>query len=196
MTPPPDLAPSTRRKLVARALLRASANAAVLTVLYYVLPMDRASDVESVVLLAVGLAGVALLVAWETRAILRAEYPAIRGIEALALTVPLFLLLFAATYFLIEHASTGSFTQPLNRTDALYFTVTTFATVGYGDITAKSEGARVIVTFQMVTDLVIIGFGVRVLLGAVQIGRRRRAERHSGGGPSAAPISPGLDQED
>ena len=52
--------------------------------------------------------------------------------------VPLFLLLFASTYFLMERASAASFTQPLTRTDALYFTVTVFSTVGFGDISPKS----------------------------------------------------------
>ncbi|HVM65063.1 MAG TPA: ion channel, partial [Acidimicrobiales bacterium] len=58
---------------------------------------------------------------------------------------------------------------------ALYFTTTTFTTVGYGDITATSEGARVMVIFQEIADIIILGFGVRVLLGAVRIGQARAA---------------------
>ncbi|WP_330289735.1 hypothetical protein [Streptomyces sp. NBC_00576] len=34
---------------------------------------------------------------------------------------PLFVLLLAASYFLLERATPGSFTEPLTRTDALYF---------------------------------------------------------------------------
>jgi hypothetical protein len=78
-------------------------------------------------------------------------------------------------YFLLEFHGHRSFSQPLTRTDALYFTVTTFSTTGYGDITAKSQTARLLVTFQMLADLVVLGFGVKVLLGAVQTGRRRHA---------------------
>ena len=37
------------------------------------------------------------MTAYQLRAIIKARYPAIRAIEALAMTVPLFLLLFAAT---------------------------------------------------------------------------------------------------
>jgi hypothetical protein len=47
------------------------------------------------------------------------------------------------------------FAGPLTRTDALYFTVTVFPTVGFGDITARSETARIVVTGQMIADLVI-----------------------------------------
>jgi hypothetical protein len=165
---------------VARALIRALATAAILVALYYLLPLDNLSDTGSVVLLAAGLVGIAVIVAWEVRAILRADYPVIQGIEALALTVPLFLLLFSTFYFELAHTDHASFGQPLTRTDALYFTVTTFATVGYGDITAKSQGARVIVIIQMLTDLVVLGFGVRVLLGAVQMGRQRQTGQGPG----------------
>jgi len=51
-----------------------------------------------------------------------------------------------------------------------------FTTVGFGDITAKSEAARVVLIVQMLADLVLLGAGVRVLLGAVQRGRERRSD--------------------
>jgi hypothetical protein len=158
------------------ALLRALATSASLVTLYYLLPLDNFSDNGSIALLAAGLAGIAFIVAWQVRAILRADHPVIQGIEALALTVPLFLLLFSTFYFELEHATPASFSQPLTRTDALYFTVTTFATVGYGDITAKSQGARVVVIFQMLTDLAVLGLGVRVLVQAVQTSRHRQPQ--------------------
>jgi hypothetical protein len=77
----------------------------------------------------------------------------------------------ASTYFVMELASAASFTEPLTRTDALYFTVTVFSTVGFGDISARSEAARVVLIVQMLADLAFLGAGIRVLLGAVQRGR-------------------------
>ena len=62
---------------------------------------------------------------------------------------PFYLLVFASTYFVMQSASAATFTQPLTRTHALYFTVTVFSTVGLGDITAKSEAARVLLIVQM-----------------------------------------------
>ena len=64
----------------------------------------------------------------------------------------------------------------MTRTDALYFTVTVFATVGFGDIAANTEAARLVVTGQMIADLIIIGLGVRVIVGAVRRSRQRRPE--------------------
>ena len=46
--------------------------------------------------------------------------------------------------------------------------MTVFATVGFGDITAKSETARVVLIVQMLADLALLGAGARVLLRAVQ----------------------------
>ncbi len=96
-----------------------------------------------------------------------------KAFEALGLIVPFYLLLFASTYFVMERASAASFTQPLTRTDALYFSVTVFSTVGFGDIAPKSEAARVLLTVQMLGDLALLGAGARVLLGAVRRGQQR-----------------------
>ena len=64
-------------------------------------------------------------------------------------------------------------THPLTRTDTLYFTVTVFSTVGFGDITAASQSARLVVTAQMLLDLVALGLLVRAFVGAVQVARRQ-----------------------
>lgn len=163
-------------------------NTAVLVALYYLLPLDHAATVGTVLVLTAGLIAIAGIMVWEVRAIVGADHPGVRAIEALAFTVPLFLLLFSTAYFLMEHLGPDDFSQPLTRTDALYFTVTTFSTVGYGDITARSQAARLVVTFQMLADLVVLGFGVKVLLGAVQTGRRRQAAARDSlpGAPGAA----------
>lgn len=98
---------------------------------------------------------------------------AVRAGEALATTVPLFLLLFASVYFAMARASPANFsTHSLTRTDSLYFTVTTLSTVGFGDITATSQAARLLVTAQMILDLLVLGLGIRVFIGAVQLARQ------------------------
>jgi Ion channel len=171
-----DQPPAQRRRLIAGAVVRSVLIAAVLVVLYYVLPLDRRWDSDTAVRLLIGLVVVAAVLVWGVRTIAGSRYPGIRAAEALALILPFFLLLFASTYFEMERNSASSFTQPLTRTDALYFTVTVFTTVGFGDITAKSETARVVLIVQMLADLAFLGAGARVLLGAVQHSRQRRSE--------------------
>ena len=64
-------------------------------------------------------------------------------------------------------------------------TVTVFSTVGFGDITAKSEAARVVLIVQMLADLAFLGAGIRVLVGAVQRGRAQRSDTGDDTGPAA-----------
>ena len=172
-TPAIALRPAKRRRLIALALLRSLATATVLVALYYLLPLDRIPSMPLGVLLAIGLVILLSVAAWQVRTIIRARYPTVRAVGALATTVPLFLLLFALTYFLMARTTPDSFSDHLTRTDALYFTVTTFSTVGYGDITAVSEPARLVVMAQMILDLLALGLGIRVFTGAVQRGRQR-----------------------
>jgi hypothetical protein len=114
------------------------------------------------------------------RTIVRSPHPRLKAVEALAATLALFLVLFAGAYYLLDRSSAGSFSEPLTRTDALYFTLTTFSTVGYGDITARSQSGRVLTMAQMAGGLLLVGVAARVLASAVQAGLRRRRR-----GPSA-----------
>ena len=162
-----------RFRKVALTLLRALGSTIALVVIYYLLPLDRTSIGTVIAMLGVGLAGFVALVVFQVRAIIKSSSPALRGVGALATSAPLFLLLFAATYFVIGRIASDSFTEPLTRTDALYFTVTVFATVGFGDIAAKTEVARVLVTCQMVAGIVIVGVGARIIVDAIKHGREQ-----------------------
>lgn len=163
----------------------------MLVVIYYLLPLDRSSTAEAVTLLVIGLVALMALVAYQVRSIIRSSFPLLRGVEALATSIPFFLLLFAATYVVLATISAGNFSQPLSRTDALYFTVTVFATVGFGDITAKTDVARLVVTGQMIADLIVLGLGVRVLLSAVQRGRQRTPAGTGTAPPGTGTVPPG-----
>jgi voltage-gated potassium channel len=167
---------SLRVRRVVATLLRALGSTVGLVAIYYLLPLDRPSIPLAVGMLAVGLLALGGLVAFQVRSIIRATFPALRAVGALATSVPLFLLLFAGTYYVMGGISEDNFSEPLTRTDALYFTVTVFATVGFGDIVATTEGARVVVMGQMVAGIVIIGLGARIIVDAVKRGQQRQPE--------------------
>ena len=174
-----EATPRQRRSLVAATTLKAVLTTAVLVALYYLLPMDRGFDAHTVLLLVVCLAVLLAILTWRVRALFRSRYPGLRAIETLALIVPLYILLFATTYFLAERANGGYFNEPLTRSSALYFSVTVFSTVGFGDIAAKTDPARLVVTAQMMLDVILLGFGVRVFAGAVNLARERRGGQTS-----------------
>ncbi|WP_328345467.1 potassium channel family protein [Streptomyces violaceus] len=168
-----------RRRARAAVLVRAALIATGLVTVYYVLPLDGRSTGGTSALLVCGLLVVVLVFWWEVQAITHSPFPRLKAIEALAATLVLFLLLFAGTYFLLEHSSPGSFSEPLTKTDSLYFTLTTFATVGYGDIVARSQTGRVLTMLQMAGGLLLVGVAARILAGAVQAGLRRRGHEPS-----------------
>src|SRR6266480_6569239 len=182
--PNQELPPTKRRRLIVRAVLRGLLVTTVLVVLYYLLPLDRPLDTGTAIRLLIGLLVFVGITVWQVRAIAGSRFPGLRAAEALGVIVPLYLLLFASTYYLMERASAANFTQPLTRTDALYFSVTVFTTVGFGDIAAKSETARVVLIVQMLADLALLGAGARVLLGAVRRGQQRRSGTGDGDSPA------------
>ena len=173
------------RRRVVLALLRASLTATVLVVLYYTVPVSGAMDASAVVLLLVGLLVFAVVITWQIRSILVSSYPGLRAVEALAFAIPLFLLLFALVYFKMADLQAQAFSEPLNRTDALYFTITVFATVGFGDITPLTQPARVATMVQMLGDLVVVGLVLQVMIGAVKAGRQRRDAASAGSAESS-----------
>ena len=93
---------------------------------------------------------------------------------------PVYLLLFSAAYVLVSIRRPAAFSEDLDRVDALYFTMTVFATVGFGDIAPVTQAARVVVTIQMVANLVVLTLLLRLVTRAVRInrGRRATADRH------------------
>lgn len=161
------------RQLLGPGVLRPVLTVATLIAVYYLLPVDRQLDAWTIVGLVVGVMLVAVLVVVEARAILRSTRPALQGIQALALVVPLFLLVFANVYYVLQYNVPQSFSTPLNRTDSLYFVVTVFATVGFGDIVPVTQAARLLVTAQMLANLLVVGVALRVILTAVQRSRAR-----------------------
>jgi voltage-gated potassium channel len=168
-----ELPSGTRRWLLLWAFLRPSIMVVSLLLLYYLLPLWDRHVRSAAVSLTLGMVLVAVLLIWQIRKITTSKYPRLRAIEALALTAPLFILTFATVYFATGQSNRDSFSQVMSRTDSLYFTVTVFSSVGFGDIVPVTEAARVMVIIQMLGDLVLIGIVARVILGAVQSGLRR-----------------------
>lgn len=171
----PSTAPfpaATARRVIAWGLVRALASTAALVALYFLVPLDRLRFVPLGLTLTVAVVLLIAIGAWQVRAIATSPYPRLRGIESLAVTVPLYILLFAAAYYGMATQDPTSFNSDgLTRLDTLYFAVTIFSSVGFGDIFAVSQTARSLVTIQMILNLLILGAGIRVFVGAA---RRRR----------------------
>jgi hypothetical protein len=165
-----------RRRLLARSAVRVTASIVVLILLYSLLPVVGESGLGASVGVGVGLCVFAALLAWQVRSIVEADHPALRAAEAFAVAVPTVIVVFAFTYLSISKANRASFSEPLDHIGAIYYTVSVLGTVGFGDIVAKSQLARLLVTFQIVLDLVLVVGIARALVFAARLGQRRQRD--------------------
>ena len=148
-------------------------------VAYYRAPLDDTLTLSTGLLFVAVLLALALALVVQVRGILASSTPLLRAVRTLVIGLPVLLVVFAATYVTIDGQQPGAFTESLNRTDGLYFTVTTFATVGYGDISPVTELARIVVTIQMVVGIITVGLIAKVVLGAAQVARQRNTAARS-----------------
>jgi len=167
-----------RRAIFGTVFLSAVSVCLIVTA-YYAAPLDRPLNRGTGLMLGAALLLFGVLVAVQVRGILRSARPRLRAIQALIIGVPLLVVVFAAAYCTVDAQQPGAFSEALSRTDGLYFTLTVFATVGFGDISPVTQLARVLVTIQMVVGLLTVGLIAKVVFGAVQMAESRRSQRSS-----------------
>ncbi len=162
------------RRAILETVVHSAVAVCLMVTAYYLAPLDRPLGARTVLWLGGTLALFGVLVAVQVRGILRSRRPRLRAIRALIVGVPLLIVVFAATYCTVSGQQADAFSEPLSRTDGLYFTVTVFATVGFGDISPVTELARVLVTVQMLVGLLTVGVIAKVVVGAVQVAQSRQ----------------------
>jgi hypothetical protein len=138
----------------------------LLTLGYYLVPLHRPFSETNGVLRA-ALTAVALVgLVWALRAQSqrsRTQPKVYLRIQWLLTALYLLVLGFALAYTILADLAPSQFAGMGDRTDALYFSVTVMATVGFGDIHATDTVSRLLVTGQMVLNLVYIGTALRLL---------------------------------
>lgn len=164
-----DLDASRRRRELIRSLVWVTVTWAVLGTAYYVAPARVPRDGATIVATVVGSVVFVAFLAWQLRRILRAELPELRAVEAVGSLAALFLVASAAVYWTMSAVNPAQFSEPLDRITALYFTVATAATVGFGDVVAVGDAARALVTVQMVLDIVLLAVLVRVVFSVAKL---------------------------
>ncbi len=156
-----------------RAAAQIVVSIVVLGTVYFLIPAKGGISGSDLPWLILALCLFAVVVAIQIPAILNARHPILRAAVAIGVLLPLYLIVFARVYLSTSLSDPGSFTEPLNHATALYFTVTVFATVGFGDIVAKTDSIRLLVTAHMLLNLVIVGAVIRLLVFAARRGIQR-----------------------
>ena len=75
----------------------------------------------------------------------------------LVLGLQVVLMVFSSAYYLIESLNPGQIVGLSTRLDALYFSITTAATVGFGDIHAEGQFARGLVAAHITFNILFLG---------------------------------------
>ena len=163
-----DLDPAARKAAIFRCGATIMLSWVFVVGAFYLLPIGHESGFRAFLRLGLDIALVGAVFAWQIRRISLAELPELRAVEALGIVVVVFLVLFSGIYLAMSHDSAATFTTPLDHTRALYFTISIFSTVGFGDITPKTDTARLLVSTQMLLDFVVIGAAVRIIFNAAR----------------------------
>jgi voltage-gated potassium channel len=99
-----------------------------------------------------------------------------RRVDGLVVTIILSVEVFALTFYLIATNQPGQFDGLQTRLDALYFAVTTLATVGYGDIHAVGQPARALVLVEMTFNVVFVAAAAALLSAHIRSAAGRRVQ--------------------
>ncbi|BCJ57620.1 potassium channel family protein [Micromonospora endophytica] len=150
-------------------LRRAWLSCVLLVVAYFVVPVEADPNAVrmgvriSLTLLLTG--AVAWLVTGQVRRQLAAGSSGeSRALTHLAVVLVAGLLAFALADYVVARAAPTQFVALGTRIDALYFAVATLTTVGYGDVHAQGQLARVLVIVQMVFSIGVIATGVSLVV--------------------------------
>jgi voltage-gated potassium channel len=178
----------TRRQswtLGLRAVGQVALSMAVLGAMYFLIPTKDPGQDSDLPWMVLELVLFGVVFALQIPAIIHAKFPIVRAAITLGILVPLYLLVFARLYLSSSLSDPANFSEPLDHATALYFTVTVFATVGFGDIVAKTDSMRLVVTAQMLINLVVVGAFIRILISAA----RRGLEQKTADAPMDRPDS-------
>jgi voltage-gated potassium channel len=150
----------------------------VITVVYFLLPVPgRMRESSWTILFAGGVIVLALLVVVMVRRLLHADIDArARGLIVLLACVVLFFAWANVTLSRIP----GQFADLHTKIDSLYFSISTLATVGFGDVHATGQLARAAVTLQILFNLVFLGTAITMVTGLWRRQVQARRQQHRG----------------
>ena len=169
-----ELPAAERRRALVGAAVRFGVTFIGVIAVYYLLPLSQGVvGPQDVIELGIAAVLFVALVWWQVRQILRSDLPVLRALEGVAVVIPFFFCTYAAAYVILSQADPGNFSETLTPTDALYFSIVIFGTVGFGDIVPVTDLARLVVSSQVLLNLIFIALVLRGFVAVSKITLRR-----------------------
>ncbi|MFE9787384.1 potassium channel family protein [Nocardia salmonicida] len=154
--------------------MRNGAAAFCSVLLYYCVPVGWMFELDAwpgrllgVCLFLAGVAGLGWLVWRRIQNYIREPTAAGTQVDGLLLLVCVVGVVFALFYFRLQQLHPDQFVGLETRTDALYYTLVTLGTVGFGDVHAVGQAARIATMVQIVFDLVVLGTLLTIITTSV-----------------------------
>ena len=158
-----------RLRRMVRVLIQIAGLAILALVIYFVIPLDRHhAELVAGALVIVATFALVPMAIRRARRVLTSDQPVLLAAQSLAITLTLLIVSFSSIYFVLGAEHEGQINGVHTKIDALYFTITILSTVGFGDVTATGQGARVLVSIQMIVNLVFLAVAIRVLSSALE----------------------------
>ena len=145
----------------------------LLALAYFLVPVEPDPNGLRLALRSFGTLVLVLTVVWLVTSRVRRQLAAaaaptgaeqIGGLSRLAVALVAGLLTFALGDYVIARSRPVQFAGLETRIDALYFSLATLTTVGYGDVHAAGQLARVAVCVQMIFSIGVIATGVSLVV--------------------------------
>jgi voltage-gated potassium channel len=149
---------------------------AAVVVVYFVVPISSDLQRNTVIRVLVAILVLALMAAGVVRQLRRHLDDSDRRVDGLMVSIMVVMVVFSLCFLTLEQRDPTQFDGMETRLDALYFTVATAASVGYGDVHAMGQAARALVLVQMVFNVVFIGTAVALLSSRIRAVASARAE--------------------
>jgi voltage-gated potassium channel len=159
----------------------------LLLVLYFLIPASGQPDRTEAIRIAVCVVLVALLTAlvvWQVRLQM---IDSSRHVDGLLIALVVAVLSFATAFYVTSEVQPGQIVGLHTRLDALYFTMTTLMTVGFGDIHATGQFARAIVLVQMVFNVAVIATAATAISRRIREKALEHAEHRRAAGEPERP---------
>ena len=151
-------------------IVSTAVSAAAILTLYFIVPL--AGSEFSAIERLLG-AGVVLVVLITALLYMRRRAS---NLPVLVIVLVLVAVAFAATFYVIAADRPSEFDGIETRIDALYFTLTTMTTTGYGDIHAVGQLSRVLVSAVFVFDVLFLSLVAAEASRIVTARRERKTE--------------------
>ena len=155
---------STLRKAVVTVL-----TIVVPVVAYFVVPLDREfGEVLAAMLVVFAAAALIPISIRQAQTVLRSADPLFDALRCIVSALVFLVIAFSSAYFVLATKYDDEIQGLETKLDAIYFTITILATVGFGDISATGQAGRAIVTGQMVVNFAVLAVALRVISWALK----------------------------